>query len=269
MHILNFLDNTTTQLFQVTLHEIINESQVKAGNERKEEHYKKVISFLHAGIILLVILMAFILYKWQNAKHNFIAAKLKLVHLEKEEIKLNNALEERHILLEKPQKYEALLEAYFKEKEIEEKEQELNKLKKEKELLDKKIDEYGRRLYQYENNLPQYDNLNIEPFDILIKDLSTLILKKCGEKAEEYLNRLQGVNESFIFHLEKISKGSIFTLYLKYCICFVIGMNTKEISDCFSVEPGTIHVTRSRIKKKLGLGSSDKLDIYLKKLIQE
>lgn len=277
MDILNSLDKTTTQSFQVTFNEIINEPQIKAEGKEKEElsslikekYYQKIIRFLYAGLILLVIAILLILYKWQSAKRMFIDTKLKLANLEKEEIKLNDALEEKYIPSKESQKYEALLETYFKRLEMEEKEKELNILKKEKELLDKKIDEYRKKLHEYENNLPQYDKLNIDPFDILIKDLSSLILKKCGEKAEEYLNRLQGINESFVFHLEKISKGSIFTLYLKYCICFVIGMNTKEISECFSVEPGTIHVTRSRIKKKLGLGSKDKLDIYLKRLIQE
>lgn len=277
-HTVNYYNKNITQSFQIKLSETIKNQQLEDENKKKEQkmtnftrenHYEQRISFLYVSVSLLLIIIILIFYKWQNTKRNFIATKLKLTSLEKEEIKLNQSLEQKHIIHKEPHKYEALLETYFKEKEVKEKEKELNKLKKEKELLNKKIDEYRKKLHQYENNLPQYDKLNIEPFDILIKDLSSLILKRCGEKSEEYLNRLQEVNESFIFYLEEISKGSIFTLYLKYCICFAIGMKTKEISECFSVEPGTIHVTRSRIKKKLGLGSKDKLDVYLKRLIQE
>jgi len=61
--------------------------------------------------------------------------------------------------------------------------------------------------------------------------------------------------------------GTISPIYIRYCICFIIGMSIKDIADCFCVEISSIYTARSRLRNLLKLEKDADIDVYFKNLI--
>ena len=77
---------------------------------------------------------------------------------------------------------------------------------------------------------------------------------------------LKMIDKQYISKLKNSYNGNLSIPYLKYCICFAIGMEIGEVSECFSIEQSSVHMVRYRLKKKFGLDNNGDLDVFLRKL---
>jgi hypothetical protein len=98
---------------------------------------------------------------------------------------------------------------------------------------------------------------------LFIEEITRLIRKKLPKKAE-YIELLNRIDLSYIDSFRSLYDGNLSAIYLKYCMCFAIGMDVGDVSECFSIEPSSVHMARHRLKKKFGLTNSDDLDIFLR-----
>ena len=139
----------------------------------------------------------------------------------------------------------------------------------EKASLEKQNEEYISKIEEYEliydkqqEQLKEINHLNL----MFIDDITKLINKKLPKK-EDYLESLKRIDKQFIYSLKSVYDGNLSIPYLKYCICFAIGMDIGEVSECFSIEQSSVHQVRYRLKKKFGLNSNDDLDVFLQRLL--
>ena len=74
------------------------------------------------------------------------------------------------------------------------------------------------------------------------------IIEKDTKRA--YINRLSNIDIQLLEHAHKTSKEKISGMDMKYIVCFAAGMEVKDISLFFNVEPASVRTVRYRIKKK-------------------
>jgi acid phosphatase family membrane protein YuiD len=94
--------------------------------------------------------------------------------------------------------------------------------------------------------------LEQNPVENIIEKIAALITASIIEKnyKKAYLERLSKVDAKILGQAYQNSKIKITGMDMKYIICFVAEMDTKDISLLFNVEPASIHTVRYRIKKK-------------------
>ena len=78
--------------------------------------------------------------------------------------------------------------------------------------------------------------------------VSNSLIDKDSKKT--YLERLSKLDFQLIEDTFKTSKTKITDVDRKYCVCFAAGIDTKDISLLFNVEPSSVNTTRYRVKKK-------------------
>lgn len=178
--------------------------------------------------------------------------------------------QEENEKLSELERYEALLELHFKNLERSEKEKEQEKLKRNKEILDARIKSYNEKLKQFE---AESEDRRLEHIkkraNPLINEITLLLEKKKIKNKDIYIEKLNRIDDKFIYRLEKVSGSSISTIYIKYSICFVISMEVKEVAECLSVEPSSVHMMKYRLKKKLKLKGNDDLNLFLINLLND
>lgn len=264
------------EVFKAEQYEKIKELNTKYETEKKEleieyltaeNEYQTKLRFWHWVAIALVLGAGIFVSQWQATKRKLVANQLKVTQLEKEEVELNLALKEEQAARMEMERYEALLEVHFKELEIEGKESELSALKTEKEELDSHIRAYSERLQTYENEVAKVRNASTEAWAVVCDELSKLIAKRFkGEAAGEYLRTLNRVDSRFLVRLEERLPDVLASTFFKYAVCFVIDMPVRDIAECLSVEPNTVYMVRTRMKKKLDLAAGENMDMLLKSL---
>ena len=100
---------------------------------------------------------------------------------------------------------------------------------------------------------------------LFMDDIVKLIHKKLSKKSE-YIDLLKRIDGQYITTLKNAYAGNLSIPYIKYCICFAIGMEIGEFSECFSIEQSSVHMVRYRLKKKFGLNNNEDLDVFLRRL---
>lgn len=255
----------------------VKEIQTKYETQEKENkiiqltertHYQEKIKYLYYGIIALSVFISFFIIRSLRLKRKSDLHQLENVKIKKEEAELQLQLKEEQAARSELEKYEALLEIRFKEIEIDDKDSELKKLKEEKEELDILVNQYSDNLKKYEAAISKKrENVEVKSYTYIYDEIKFLITKRLPrEKTSFYLDKLEVIDDSFVANIERISNSSISSIFIQYCICFVINMDIKDISECFSVEPSTIHMARYRMKKKLNLNSNEDLYTFLNEL---
>ncbi|PTT70929.1 MULTISPECIES: helix-turn-helix transcriptional regulator [unclassified Chryseobacterium] len=76
----------------------------------------------------------------------------------------------------------------------------------------------------------------------------------------------QQLPPDFFNLLNEKSVKKLSQLDIKYCACLHLQMNTKQIAGLLHIEAKSVRVAKYRIKKKLGLGKDDDLDLFLQKI---
>jgi len=220
-----------------------------------------IAALLLVGIIALLCLWFFAMKK--NTKRRSI-----LLKAEKEEAELNLKIKEEQAIKAQLEKYEILSDFFLKEMELEGKNKAMEQLIKDKESLDNQIEDFMQKIYEYELNNEKHqeqvkdeNHINLQ----FVADIAKLISKKLSPKSHyvELLNRIDG---HYIYTLRSFYNGNLSIPYIKYCICFAIGMEIAEVSECFSIEQSSVHMVRYRLKKKFGLNNNEDLDVFLRRL---
>ncbi|MDR2928637.1 MAG: hypothetical protein LBV41_10660 [Cytophagaceae bacterium] len=71
------------------------------------------------------------------------------------------------------------------------------------------------------------------------------------EAKQSYLERLPQIDLKLLEQIYCISETKITAMDMKYTACFAAGMDAKDISMLFNIEPASVHTVRYRIRKKL------------------
>ncbi|MDR0743548.1 MAG: hypothetical protein LBF05_04230 [Tannerella sp.] len=229
----------------------------------QNEFYKKRSALITVICILLfitiILLLAFFYVKRKNIEH-LTALEKKAKEDAELRLKLKNEQAEKALL----EKYDVLSDFHLKEMELMGKSKELEELEKEKRKLDEQVELFAKKTAEYENLMcAGYDNSKELPmYEIIKEDLEQLINKHLKNR-KNYIEKLCHLNEACVKNIKDRYDGNISVQYIKYCICFTIGMEIAEVSACFSIEQASVHGLRYRLKKKFGLGPDDSLELFL------
>ena len=145
--------------------------------------------------------------------------------------------------------------------EIEQLHNEIKSLRKQIEAYKQIINEFNLDNEKQQRQMKEENLLNL----MIIDDIIKLINKKLPGK-DEYIEALKRIDGQFIVTLKSIYKGNLSVPYLKYCVCFAIGMEIGEVSECFSIEQSSVHMVRYRLKKKFGLSNHEEFNVFLRQL---
>lgn len=232
---------------------------LKTQNEFHKKRSELIATICILLFITIVLLLAYFYVKRKNMEQRT-ALEKKAKDDAELKLKLKNEQAEKALF----EKFEVLSDFHFKEMELIGKSKELEELEAEKRILDEQVELFARKTTEYENLMhAQYDSLKGLPVYAVIKeDLEQLISKHLKNK-KKHIEKLRNLNETYINHIKNKYEGNISIQYIKYCICFTIGMEIAEVSACFLIEPASVHGLRHRLKKKFGLGSDDSLELFL------
>lgn len=225
------------------------------------------ITLLIITAILLVGVIA-LLCLWFYALKKNSQRRSALIRAEKEETELNLRINEEQAIKAQLEKYEILLDSHVKEMELEGKNKALQQLLKEKDALNRQIEDYTQKINEFEliNEKQQEQMKDGNTLSLMfIEDVVKLVSKKLSKKSE-YIELLKRIDSQYVATLRSSYLGNISIPYIKYCICFAIGMQIGEVSACFSIEQSSVHMVRYRLKKKFGLNNADDLDVFLRRI---
>lgn len=165
--------------------------------------------------------------------------------------------------------------AFFKNKTKYEREEQV-RLKTERELL-----VYQKKQMQKE---AMTTALQIERKDKLLAEMQNILKelnafphsnkydralrdeKRIDEALEKNLKEFQDINPAFFDKLNERAVTRLTPLDLKYCAYILLKLSNKEIAHIFNVAPGSVRVTKYRIKQKLNLKRHADLNEFLQNL---
>ena len=248
-------------IFDAERYEAIESVKIQYEVSKKEDEiaqlieinrYQKRISYLYLVLgILFVAGLLFFIYSLLLKRKNVIA-QLQIAQLEKNEADAQILLKEEMLKRSELEKYEALLNIHFKEQELTEQEQELKLLLLQKEKLEEQIP-------------TKFNSCSISGF---LEEMKQQIHSKLGNnnRTKTYLQNIDKIDDALLIQINTRSEEKLTPVYIRYCVCFIIGMSIKDIADCFSVEVSSVHTARHRLKQRLKLDKED-LDVYFKSLL--
>lgn len=233
----------------------------------KNAFHQKTKPFFIAICILLSITTLLLILLF-SAKQKSLREYAALEKKAKDDAKLKLKLKEEQAKKETLKKYEVLSDFHLKEMELIGKSKELEQLEHEKRELDKQVERFAEKIAEYECSMQmqQTDQKDLSIYTIVKEDIEQLICKHACDTAD-YIQNLNIINETYVGSLKEKHEGPISVQYIKYCVCFAIGMEIQEVAACFSIEQASVHGLRYRLKKKFRLGPDDNLELFLKSLI--
>jgi len=206
-------------------------------------------------VILFLICFNLLQRRNQNKSISQIEAEQNEAHkhLELIENQTVNLLMEKYKMLSDICEIE--LELISKTKELEQLIIDKNSLMVQSELICQKC-----KTFEVSTETSQQEDRDLQY--VILEDLSRLFSKQTSND-NLWAEKFKKLNKSFIDKIIEKGGGDLSVSYLKYCICFAIGMTTNEIADCFNIEQASVHMLRYRLKKKIGLNNEDDLNKYL------
>ena len=214
----------------------------------------------------LLCLASLFLFIFLQAKKRNLYSQLALIDAEREETKLKIKLKEEQTIKMQLEKYMALSDFRLKELELIGKTKELEQLYQDKEVLDQKVEEFRQKVEAFESSIEKETPQSRDLQHVIVEDLRRLFSRE-KSKNKKYVEILSKLNKSFIDLINEKSYENLSISYLKYCVCFAIGMGTNEVADCFNIEQPSVHMIRYRLKKKFGLGNDEDLSLFFQKQI--
>lgn len=154
----------------------------------------------------------------------------------------------------------------LKELELIGKTKDLEQLYKDKEELDKQVELFRQKVEAIEATIEKEEQEEGDIQYVITDDLKRLFAKQTS--LTNYLENLEKLNKSYVDTIIAISHENLSVSYLKYCVCFAIGMGIGEVADCFNIEQASVHMIRYRLKKKFGLSNDDDLSQFLQEQVQ-
>ncbi|MEM9260926.1 MAG: LuxR C-terminal-related transcriptional regulator, partial [Bacteroidota bacterium] len=83
-----------------------------------------------------------------------------------------------------------------------------------------------------------------------------------AEKDDSFSIQMEELHQNFLTNLNA-RYPELTTYDLRLCAYLKSGLSTREIADLLNVLPSSVNVSRSRLRKKLQLGSKDDLYKFL------
>ncbi len=199
------------------------------------------------GIIVLVI---YLLYTWQKVslkklEKNLLTDRQNSLHEQEERHRRQlRLIEEAKFKAEheqlKAQLKSKTIELATKAKENEEKNEILNTLKEKFERLIQNPGSFKRQSVEIQQIIDSHLDSDDNTFEIQMDELH-----------QEFFKKL------------KLKFPDLTSHDLRLCAYLKIGFNSKEISDLFNIKPSSVYISRSRLRKKLGLDTDTDLHGYL------
>ena len=246
-------------------------SNVKVYYELKEEKTKRanlesINKVLKGQNIMAISALVLLLLSIALLYANYRTYKKKTA-LQQEEAKLKIKLKEEEAMRIETEKYEILSDNNLKILALTRKDHEIKELMDEKAELDAKLEEYRHKFEEYEsasgNDAEAKENAGMQRKCELLKGELEELLRKNMPGKTQYIKYLERIKPNAAEILQNSYSGKMSGLYVKYCFCFAIGMNIKDVADLFSIEDASVRVLRSRIKSHISdIGDSD-VDTYL------
>ena len=209
---------------------------------------------------LLCFATLFLIFYFELKKRN-LKSQIALIAAQREEAELKVKLQEEQTVKMQLEKYMALSDFRLKELEIIGKTKDMEQLYKDKEELDKQVELFRQKVEEFEVSVEQEQQESSDIHYIVMEDLRRLFSRQ--PSGSKYIEKLEQLNKSYIGSISKKCVGKLTITYLKYCVCFALGMGSNEVSECFNIEPSSVYMMRSRLKKKFGLGNDDDLSRFL------
>ena len=210
---------------------------------------------------LLCLAIFFLLFFLQLKKRN-LKNQLALIDAEREETKLKVKLKEEQTVKMQLEKFMALSDFRLKELELIGKTKDLELLYKDKEELDIQVELFRQKVETFEAQIEKEEYESSDLQYVITEDLRRLFSRRLSEYSK-YIEKLETLNKSYIDTISAKSQGDLSLSYLKYCLCFALGMGSNEVAECFNIEPASVHMIRYRIKKKFRLSNDDDLSQFL------
>lgn len=210
--------------------------------------YRSLYSYV--AYLLMIAGLFYFLKKYQENK----LKKQKLELLKKEQNALREQAEKhrQEMILEKQKQLEN--EKNNLKEEIKSKTIELATKAKEDEDKNRLLSTINEKILEIENN-PNISKIRLGEIRRTLKTY----LETDDHTFEIQMDELH--QEFFKAMRKKFPNLSIYDLRL--CAYLKIGLNSKEMADIFQVLPSSINVSRSRLRKKLGLKPEDDLFDFL------
>ena len=210
---------------------------------------------------LLCVSIFFLLFFVQLKKRN-LKNQLAFIDAEREETKLKVKLKEEQTVKMQLEKFMALSDFRLKELELIGKTKDLEQLYKDKEELDMQVELFRQKVETFEEQIDKEIHESSDLQYVITEDLRRLFSRQQSEYGK-YFEKLEKLHKSYIDAINTRSNGSLSLSYLKYCVCFALGMGSNEVAECFNIEQTSVHMVRYRLKKKFGLTNDDDLNQFL------
>jgi Chromosome segregation ATPases len=221
---------------------------------------------LYIIICILLCLATLFLVLLIRSKRKGLNSRLALIDAEREETKLKLKLKEEQAVKAQLEKYEVLSDFHLKEMELIGKTKDLEQLYVDKENLDKQVDLFRQKIEEYDMFEEKGEQTNYDVQKVISEDLKRLISRQISN-GDFLINNINSLSKAYIASLCERCQGKLSVSYLKYCICFAIGMGISDVAECFNIEQSSVHMIRYRLKKKFGLGNDDDLSLFLQEFI--
>jgi len=206
---------------------------------------------------LATLFLVFILW----VKKRNLNSQLAFINAEREEMKLQAKLKEEQTVKMQLERYIALSDFRLKELEIIGKTKDLEQLYKNKEELDLQVELFRQKVEALEATIKNETQESADLQHVITEDLRRLFFRQIS--GNQYIGNLDKLNKSYVDTIIKLSHENLSVSYLKYCVCFAIGMGISEVAECFNIEQTSVHMVRYRLKKKFGLNIDDDLSQFL------
>ena len=133
------------------------------------------------------------------------------------------------------------------------------------ELKSKELTSYALQLIDKDSAIDDLLNVLKEKAPSSYKSLSNKYKKGAENLWDEFNLRFTEVNSEFYTRLKE--KHPNFTpTEQKHCALIKLKFTTKEMARILNIEAHSVNISRSRIRKKIGLKRSDSLETYVTNL---
>ena len=224
--------------------------------------YYDTIQKVSVLICVLLCLATLFLVLLIRSKRKNLNRDIALINVENEDAKLKLKLTEEQTVKTQLERYEVLSDFYLKEMELIGKNKDLEQLYLDKEALDKQVELFRQKVESLDVLADKTEQTGNDVQNVIADDLKRLISRQMPD-GSVYINNIDLLSKSYVDALNEKSDGNLSVSYLKYCICFAIGMSISDVADCFEIEQSSVHMVRYRLKKKFGLGNDDDLGAFL------
>ena len=224
--------------------------------------YHDYVQMLSVFICVLLCLATLFLVLLFRSKKKELNRHVALIDAEREETKLQLKLKEEQTVKTQLERYDVLSDFYLKEMELIGKTKDLEQLYSDKESLDKQVELFRQKVESYEANEIKAEQTNNDVQNVIVEDVKRIILRRMPD-TNVYFNNIDFLSKSYVAALNERSDGALSVSYLKYCVCFAIGMSISDVAECFSIEQSSVHMIRYRLKKRFGLNNDDDLGTFL------